>query len=131
MKRKNLRRKKASKEIGNLPQTKILPQKENLKATKRKIQGLPTTGLRRSTRLNTMKEATLEAVEHIDLEPREKSKGLENSPRESLRLSPRVSPPPFSSPPRSLIQSLGIDLVQQEIYDYIESLERKEATAKG
>lgn len=81
--------------------------------------------------MNTVKDAVLEVAKHIDLESKKKSEGLENSLRESLRLSPRVSPHPFSSPPRSPVQSLGIDLVQQEIDDYIELLERKEAVAKG
>lgn len=48
-----------------------------------------------------------------------------------MRLSPRLSPPPYISPPKILLQSPDIDHVQQEIYDYIESLERKEAAAKG
>lgn len=78
-----------------------------------------------------MKEVSSEVSEHIDLDPKEKFEDLEDAPRESLRLSPRVSPPPFISPLNSLVQSLGIDLVQQEIYDYIESLERKEAATKG
>ena len=77
-----------------------------------------------------MKEATLEFAEHINLESKEKYEDLENSPRESLRLSPRVSPPPFISPPRSPVQSPHIDHIQQEIYDYVESLKRKEATSK-
>lgn len=104
MNRGSLRRNKANKK------TKVLPQKENPKDKEKKTQELPTTGLRRSTRLNTVKEAASGFAEHIHIES---SEGLEDSPRESLRLSPRVSPPPFSSRPRSQVQSPGIDPVQQ------------------
>lgn len=99
----SFKRKKVGKEIEVLPQTKILPQKENPKAKEKKTRGFPTTGLRRITRLNTMKESVYGVVEHINLELKEQYVVLEDSERESLKLSPRVSPPPFSSPLRSLV----------------------------
>ena len=40
-------------------------------------------------------------------------------------------PSAYISPPWSRGQSLGIDPVQQEIYDYIESLEKREATKRS
>lgn len=101
------------------------------KVKENKIQRILTTGLRRSTRLNTVKEEASKPTEHIDLESKEKYKCLEDSPRVSLRLSPRVSPLPFISLLTSPVQCRDIDPVQQEIYDCIESLERKEATTKG
>ena len=51
-------------------------------------------------------------------------------PRNSPKGSPRSSPQPYSSPLESIIHSLRIDPTQQEIYDCIESLERKATTTK-
>jgi len=77
-----------------------------------------------------VKEVASKFADHIDLELKEQSEDYKDSPRVSLKLSSRVSPLLFISPSRSPVQSLGIDVVQQEIYDYIKSLERKEAVAK-
>lgn len=107
----NLKRKKSNKKTKVLPQIKTLLQKYIPKVKENKIQMIPTTNLRRSTKLNIVKEAASKAAKHIDLESKEKSKDLEDSLRESLRFSPRVSPPPIISPPKSPVQSPGIDLV--------------------
>jgi len=54
----------------------------------------------------------------------------ESSPKRSPKSSSRVSPPPCSSTLRSPVHSPGVDPVQQGIYNYIGSLERKEAGTK-
>jgi len=106
--------------------------------------------LRRSTRLSTIPQTISKIIEYIDLEGNEpiENEPIENdpienepteeepvenpgiSPKGSPRSSPRVSPQPYSSPLRSLVHSPSIDPIQQEIYDYIESLERQEASTK-
>lgn len=75
--------------------------------------------------MNTMQQVVSEATEYIDLEENEPTEKPEDSPRGLPKLSPRVSSPTYNLPPRSPVHSPGVDPVQQEIYDYIESLERK------
>lgn len=69
-------------------------------------------------------------MQNISILSQKRNLKILSSLKESLRLSPRASPSPFISPPRSPVQNPSIDPVQQEIYDYIKSLERKEATTK-
>jgi len=88
MKKGNLRRKKASKRTEYLSQTMTLPQGEKPEAKRRKAQGLRTSGLRRSTKLNKMQKAISEATEYIDLEENEPTKNPEGSPGGSPKLSP-------------------------------------------
>lgn len=78
----NLRRKESNKIIEVLPQIKTLSQNEIPKFKENKIQRIPTIGLRRNTRLNTVKEAASKVAKNIDLEAKEKSEDLKDSPRE-------------------------------------------------
>jgi len=156
MKRENPRRKKANPSKGEFSQTKTSPLDKKSKNKRRKVQKTQTPGLRRSTRLSTIPQTTSKTTRYINLEedePNEKKptekEPTENTPIEieptenepikdepiespgnSPKGSPRSSPQPYSSPLRSPIHSPGIDPAQQEIYDYIESLKRKEITTK-
>jgi len=104
MEKGNLRRNKASKRIEDLPQTRTLPQEEKSETKRRKVQGLQTLGLRRSTMLSTLQQAVSKAMEYIDLEENEptKNESIENEPienpkislRGSSKSSPRLSPLP-------------------------------------
>lgn len=96
--------------------------------------------------MSTNQKTTPKTTEYINLEENEltEEEPTKNTPMEielvedepieilgdSPRGSPRSSPQPYSSPLGSLIHSPNIDCAHQEIYDYIESLERKVTTTK-
>jgi len=62
MQKGNLRRKKVSKRAKEISQTRTLPQEEKLETKRRKVQGLQTSGLRRSTRLSTVQQTISKAT---------------------------------------------------------------------
>jgi len=146
MKRGNPRRKKASPGKEELSQIETSSLKGKSENKRRKVQEIQTPGLRRSTRLSTTQQTTPKTIEYINLEENEPTEEeptentlseiepIEDEPigrlGDSPKGSPRSSPQPYSSPLGSPIHSPSIDPVQQEIYDYIESLERKVTTTK-
>ena len=106
----------------------ISPQTEKPKIERKKTQKSPVTGLRRSTRLNPAKELHSKSIKHIDVKTKENLEAGEDLGIPP-RASPRVSSLTFTLPPQIPgRRTPKIGLVQQEIYDYIESLDKRDTT---
>lgn len=138
-------KKKSSETTGNKPESSLQQDNEKLiyeelteirKQIKRKEkiikkkkgtkeENISPPQLRRSSRVRGMvKKISSKGIEFINLEEETPVPSPDNVPSAH---NPQNSPEQYfeGNPSR---RSLGIDLVQQQIYDYIESLEKKHAS---